>query len=167
MIWKFGDNINTDFISPGRHNVTISLADNANELSKIAFIEYRPDFSKKVRKGDVIVAGENFGCGSSRESAAVALKACGLKAIIAKSFARIFYRNAINIGLPLIEVDTANFDESDEIEIDFERSKIRNKTKSFELDFKLDRLTKRILDEGGIISYLQKNGLDSLERLLE
>ena len=167
MIWKFGDNINTDFISPGRHNIAASLTANANDLSKVAFIEYRPEFSKKVQEGDILVASKDFGCGSSRESAAVALKACGQKAIIAKSFARIFYRNAINIGLPLIELDTSNFDESDEVEIDFKNNKVINRTKNFELEFRLDRLTKKILDEGGIISYLQKNGIDSLERLLE
>jgi len=167
MIWKFPDNINTDFISPGRHNMAVSLTANAKDLAKVAFIEYRPEFSKEVKEGDIIAAGENFGCGSSRESAAVALKACGLKAILAKSFARIFYRNAVNLGLPLIEVDTTDFDEGDEVEIDFKNNKVKNKTKNLELEFKLDKLTKRILDEGGIISYLQKNGLDSLDRLVQ
>lgn len=167
MIWKFPDNINTDFISPGTRTLAVSLKSNAQDLAKAAFIDYRPEFSREVKEGDIIVAGENFGCGSSRESAAVALKACGLKAILAKSFARIFYRNAVNLGLPLIEVDTTNFDEGDEVEIDFKNSKVKNKTKNFELDFKLDKLTKRILDEGGIVSYLQKNGLDSLEGLLQ
>lgn len=167
MIWKFPDNINTDFICPGTRTLAVSLTSNAQDLAKVAFIDYRPEFPEKVQKGDMIVAGENFGCGSSRESAAVALKACGLRAILAKSFARIFYRNAINLGLPLIVVDTTNFDEGDEVEIDFKNNKVRNKTKNFELDFKLDGLTKRILDEGGIVSYLQKNGLDSLEGLLQ
>ena len=96
-VWKFGNDINTDLITPGRYTVTT----NKTELGKIAFIEHRPEFSEEVKMGDIIVAGKNFGCGSSREHAPVALKAAGVSAVIARSFARIFFRNAINIGLPL------------------------------------------------------------------
>lgn len=163
MIWKFLDNINTDFITPGRYNLTTE----PEELAKIAFIEYRPEFSKKVQKGDLIVAGRNFGCGSSRETAVAALKACGIRAIIANSFARIFYRNSINLGLPLIIADTNNIEENDEVEIDFENNVIRNKTKNFELNFEFDSLMKKMIAEGGIIEYLQKNGLESIRRLSE
>ena len=95
MNWIFGNNINTDLITPGRYNITTD----AQELAKIVFIEYRPEFVKTVKKGDLIIAGNNFGCGSSRETAVTALKACGIKTIIAKSFARIFYRNCIDQGL--------------------------------------------------------------------
>jgi 3-isopropylmalate/(R)-2-methylmalate dehydratase small subunit len=163
MLWKFGDNINTDFITPGCYNLTTDAA----ELGKIAFIEYRPDFCKNAKEGDVIAAGENFGCGSSRETAVVALKARGIRAVIAKSFARIFYRNAINVGLPLVVADASQFEEGDEVEVDFDNNKVLNKTRSLELEFESDRLMKRILAEGGIIPYLKKNGLDSLGRLSE
>jgi 3-isopropylmalate/(R)-2-methylmalate dehydratase small subunit len=95
--WKFGDDINTDVITPGRYTVTVDR----KRLGEIAFIEYRPEFAKEVNEGDVIVAGNNFGCGSSREHSPVAIKAAGVSAVIAKTFARIFFRNSINIGLPL------------------------------------------------------------------
>ena len=100
-VFKFGDGISTDAIIPGRYNVTTDAA----ALGKACFIEARPDFATTVKPGDVIVGGRNFGCGSSREHAPVAIKAAGIKAVIARSFARIFYRNAINIGLPLIQCD--------------------------------------------------------------
>lgn len=161
MIWKFSDNINTDFITPGRYNLTT----NPEELAKIAFIEYRPEFAKNVKKGDVIVAGNNFGCGSSRETAVMALKTCGIKAIIAKSFARIFYRNSINLGLPLVIINTDNIDEGDELEIDFENNLVKNKTKNFELKFGFGSVMRELIEEGGIIKFLQKNGVQSLERL--
>ncbi|HSB46565.1 MAG TPA: 3-isopropylmalate dehydratase [Candidatus Bilamarchaeum sp.] len=166
MIWKFPDNINTDFISPARYNLASSLDANAKELAKIAFVEYRPEFPKNVKEGDIIVAGENFGCGSSRESAVVALQACGIKAILAKSFARIFFRNAINIGMRCIAIDTSGFEEGDEIEIDSKKNVVRNRTRGIERGYKEDELTKKILAEGGIISFIQKNGTGSLERLL-
>lgn len=166
MIWKFPDNINTDFISPARYNLASNLTANAAELAKIAFCEYRPDFAKNVKEGDLIAAGENFGCGSSRESAVAALKGCKIKAILAKSFARIFYRNAINIGLRCIVVDTSGIEETDEVEIDLARNVVRNRTKNFELEYKEDELTKKILQEGGIIAFLQKNGTGSLDKLL-
>ena len=100
-IWKFGNSINTDLITPGRYNITTER----KELAKVAFIEHRPEFAKQVKPGDMIVAGRNFGCGSSRETAVTALKECGIEAIIAPSFARIFYRNAINQGLLLVVSD--------------------------------------------------------------
>lgn len=161
MNWRFGDNINTDFITPGRYNLTT----NADELAKIAFVEYMPGFAKQVKNGDIILAGENFGCGSSRETAAVALKACGIGAVIAKSFARIFYRNAINVGLLLIAADTDGIEDTDDLDIDLENNIIRNKTNGSEIRFQADAFMKRIHSHGGIIPYLQKNGLDSLERL--
>ncbi len=167
MIWKFRDNINTDFISPAKFNLIISLKSDSKELAKIAFAEYRPEFSKNVREGDIIAAGENFGCGSSRESAAMALKACGLKAILAKSFARIFYRNCMNIGLPCIAIDTDGIEEGDELEIDISGGKITNRTKGSSLTFTTDAVSKKILEEGGIVAYIQKHGLGSMEDLLK
>jgi 3-isopropylmalate/(R)-2-methylmalate dehydratase small subunit len=166
MIWKFPDNINTDFISPARYNLASSLSANAAELAKIAFVEYRPEFTGNVKEGDIIAAGENFGCGSSRESAVVALQSCGIRAIMAKSFARIFYRNAVNIGLRCIIIDTDRFDEGDEVELDLANNLVRNRTKGFEAGYEEDALTKRILAEGGIISFIRKNGPASMERLL-
>jgi 3-isopropylmalate/(R)-2-methylmalate dehydratase small subunit len=163
MLWRFGDNVNTDFITPGRYNLTTDAA----ELGRIAFIEFRPDFCKNAKEGDIIAAGENFGCGSSRETAPVALKARGIRAVIAKSFARIFYRNAINVGLPVIIADASQFKEGDDVEVDFGNDNVFNRTRNMELEFKSDRLMKRILAEGGIIPYLKKNGLDSLGRLSE
>lgn len=100
-VFKFGDGISTDAIIPGRYNVTTDPA----ALGKACFIEARPDFATSVRAGDVIVGGRNFGCGSSREHAPMAIKAAGVQAVVARSFARIFYRNAINIGLPVIQCD--------------------------------------------------------------
>ena len=102
MNWKFGDNINTDLITPGRYNITTD----PNELAKVCFIEYRPEFHQKVQANDFVVAGHNFGCGSSRETAAVALKHSYITAVVAKSFARIFFRNAINLGLLCIIAET-------------------------------------------------------------
>ena len=100
-IFKFGDAISTDAIIPGRYNVTTD----PTALGKACFIEARPDFAGSVQSGDVIVGGRNFGCGSSREHAPMAIKAAGIQAVVARSFARIFYRNAINIGLPVIQCD--------------------------------------------------------------
>jgi 3-isopropylmalate/(R)-2-methylmalate dehydratase small subunit len=100
-IYKFGDGISTDAIIPGRYNVTTD----ATALGKACFIEARPDFATTVQPGDVVVGGRNFGCGSSREHAPMAIKATGVQVVIARSFARIFYRNAINIGLPVIQCD--------------------------------------------------------------
>ncbi len=151
--WKFGDDINTDLITPGRYTITTNKA----KLGKIAFIEYRPDFAQKVKAGDIIVAGKNFGCGSSREHAPLAIKAAGIIAVVAKSYARIFFRNAINIGLPLFiceEVDRV--DDGDFIEINFEIGEIRDKTKNIFLRAKpLPNFIKKILEKGGLVNFLR------------
>ncbi|TSA52193.1 MAG: 3-isopropylmalate dehydratase small subunit [Planctomycetaceae bacterium] len=102
-VWKFGDNIDTDLIIPARY---LNVSD-GSELAKHCFIDIRPDFAKDVSSGDILVAGRNFGCGSSREHAPLAIREAGISVIIAKSFARIFYRNAFNIGLPLLESEEA------------------------------------------------------------
>ena len=125
--WTCGENIDTDVIIPGRYLRTFNPQDLADHVLE----GERPDFTKNVKKGDIIVADENFGCGSSREQAPVAIKTAGVDAIVAKSFARIFYRNAINIGLPIIECPEAAKDiqAGDEVEIDFDSGIITNKTK--------------------------------------
>ncbi len=122
--WKFGDDVNTDEIIPARY---LNTSD-PEELARHYMEDVDPDFIKKISKGDIIVAGNNFGCGSSREHAPIAMKAAGISCVIAKSFARIFYRNSINIGLPIVESPDAvtGINEGDEIEIDFEKGEIKN-----------------------------------------
>ena len=155
-IWKFGDNINTDYITPGRYNLTTD----EKRLAKIVFKEYRPEFAEKVRPGDIIVAGKNFGCGSSRETAALALKAAGIKLIIAKSFSRIFFRNAVNIGLPVIICEEADkIEEKDVLEIDFRKGLIRIVNKNIILKCSsLPDFILNIINEGGLINYIKKHG---------
>jgi len=152
---KYGDDINTDVIIPGRY----LLLTNPEELAAHAMEDLDPDFIKEFKKGDIVVGGKNFGCGSSREQAAMCLKYAGVGAIIAKSFARIFYRNAINQGLPIIESSEAagSIKNMDELEIDVYKSTIRDKTK--DLQFKIQPLPlfiQEILDDGGLIYNLKK-----------
>jgi methanogen homoaconitase small subunit len=152
-VWKFGDNIDTDVIIPGRYLRTFSLDDLAAHVME----GVDPDFAKNVENGDIIVADENFGCGSSREQAPVALKHAGVSAIVAKSFARIFYRNAVNIGLPVI-VAQINAKSDDKLKIDLEKGIIINTTT--DETFKIEPFKKFMLDilkEGGLVShYLKK-----------
>lgn len=124
---KYGDNIDTDVIIPARYLNT----SNPQELAQYCMIDIDKTFIHKIKKQDIIVGGYNFGCGSSREHAPIAIKACGISCVIAKSFARIFYRNAINIGMPILECPEASeaIDNKDEIEIDFETGIITNHTK--------------------------------------
>jgi len=159
-VWKFGDDVNTDVITPGRFTVTTDK----KRLGEIAFIEYRPEFGKGVKDGDIIVAGNNFGCGSSREHSPVAIKAAGISAVIAKSFARIFFRNSINIGLPLfISEDTDKIDDGDEVEIDFDTSEIQDKTKCIILKVKpLPVFMQKIVEKGGLVEFLRSGGYDNL-----
>ncbi len=159
-VWKFGDDINTDVITPGRYTVTTDK----KRLGEIAFIEYRPEFSKNVKQGDIIVAGYNFGCGSSREHSPVAIKAAGISAVIAKSFARIFFRNSINIGLPLfISEDAGNIDDGDDVEIDFKTGEIVDKTKGVIIKVKpLPVFMQKIVDNGGLVDFLRSGGYKNL-----
>src|SRR5215211_4075729 len=124
--WTFGENMNTDEIIPGRYNITIDPL----ELAKNVFCEVKPEYAKTVKGGDVIVGGQNFGCGSSREHAPIAIKGSGAICIIACSYARIFFRNAINIGLPILECPEAVADthEGDEIEVNLSTGEIFNRT---------------------------------------
>jgi 3-isopropylmalate/(R)-2-methylmalate dehydratase small subunit len=122
-VWKYGDDVNTDVIFPGKYTY-VSME--PEEMAKHALEDLDPGFAKRVKPGDVIVAGKNFGCGSSREQAAVCLKHAGVKAVIARSFARIFFRNAINQGLLVIQSDKAveSINDGDEVSIDFEKGRI-------------------------------------------
>jgi len=153
--WKFGDNIDTDQIIPAEYLIT----GNPKELAKHAFEKVRPEFAKKVGQGDVIVAGENFGCGSSREHAPRALLGAGISAVVAKSFARIFFRNSINIGLPVITC-RISAEEGNKIEIDFEKGKIRNLNSGKEFKFKpLPKFLTELIEVGGLTEYTKKRVL--------
>lgn len=151
-VWKFGDNIDTDVIIPGRYLRTFSLDDLASHVME----GVDPDFAGNVKKGDIIVADSNFGCGSSREQAPVALKHAGVSAIVAKSFARIFYRNAINVGLPVIAADV-DADSGDILEIDLEEGIIKNLTKDKEFEIEpFKKFMLEILKNGGLVNHYLK-----------
>ncbi len=150
--WKFGDDVNTDEIIPARYLVTTD----PKELAKHVMEDIDPEFPKKVKPGDIIVAGKNFGCGSSREHAPLAIKGAGVSAVIAESFARIFFRNAINLGLPVIESPeiVKEADEGDIIEIDMENGVVRNLTKGKEYTIsKLPENLQKVLAAGGLMEY--------------
>jgi 3-isopropylmalate/(R)-2-methylmalate dehydratase small subunit len=154
--WKFGDDISTDHITPGRY---YHLRSKMEELAKHVMEDADPEFPKKMKPGDFIVAGKNFGMGSSREHAPLALKIAGVSAIIAKSFARIFYRNAINIGLPVLIADTDAIEEGDELEVDLSTGVIKNLTKGSEIKAKpMPKVMIRILQEGGLVNFVKKHG---------
>ena len=154
-VLKYGDDINTDVIFPGRY---LAITD-PKEMAEHAMEDLDKDFLKKLKEANIIVAGKNFGCGSSREQAATCLKYAGVKAIVAKSFARIFFRNVINQGIPIIETKEAvdNIDEGDEIEIDTENGTINNLTKGTSFSFTpLPPFIQDIIDAGGLINSLKK-----------
>ncbi len=152
---KLGDNINTDFIISGRYKFAIT---DIKELSRHIMEDIDPDFPKKIIPGkSVIVAGKNFGMGSSREQAPLVIKESGIVAILAKSFARIFYRNGFNIGLALVEADTDKIGEADMLEIDLDKGILKNLTKNYESKLKpLPRFMQDLLKEGGIVNYYKK-----------
>ncbi len=154
--WKFPDNISTDHIAPGRY---FHLRSNLPELAKHVLEDARPEFASQVKPGDIIAAGWNFGLGSSREHAPQIIKLAGVSCVLAKSFARIFFRNAINIGLPVVQIDTDFIDEGDEVEVDLERGVVRNLTKGVEKTFApLSPELLRILEDGGIVEHIKKHG---------
>ena len=155
MIWIYENNVDTDVIIPARYLNT----KDAKELASHCMEDIDKEFSKNVKAGDFIVAGYNFGCGSSREHAPLAIKESGIKAVIAKSFARIFYRNAINIGLVIIENDEIQNDisKNDEIEINLNNGKIINKTKNKEYTFSpFPNEIQKLINEGGLVNYTMK-----------
>lgn len=154
--WKFGDDVSTDLIAPGRY---FHLRTNLPELARHVLEDADAEFAKKVQKGDIIVAGKNFGLGSSREHAVQIIKLAGASAVLAKSFARIFYRNAINAGLPVLEVDTSKIETGDEIEAELSTGIVFDKTKNIRLHAKpLPEFMLRLLKEGGLIEHIKKHG---------
>ena len=158
--FKFGDDISTDHIAPGR---LFHLRSNLEEFSKHVLEDADPEFASKMNKGDFVVAGNNFGLGSSREHAPQIIKIAGVGAVIAKSFARIFYRNAINIGLLLIECDTDKIDAGDELELDIKNGILKDITKNIEIKITpLPDVMIKLLGDGGLIEHLKKHGDFSL-----
>ncbi len=154
--FKFGDSISTDHIIPGRF---AHLRSNLPELAKHVLEDADSTFASRVKPGDFIVAGKNFGLGSSREHAPLVIKMAGVKAILAKSTARIFFRNAINLGLPVLICDTDIISDGDELEIDLAAGTVRDVTNGNQFTFgKIPEVMLRILDEGGLIPYIQKYG---------
>lgn len=154
--WKFGDNISTDLIAPGR---LFHLRSNLPELAKHVLEDARPEFPNLIREGDFVVAGENFGQGSSREHAPTIIKIAGARAVLAKSFARIFYRNCINIGLPAVICDTDQISEGDELELDLAKGLVENHTTGARLPIpRFSSTMERILQEGGLLAYIKKHG---------
>jgi len=154
--FKFGDNISTDHIAPGR---LAQLRSNLPELAKHVLEDADPGFVSRVRPGDFIVAGKNFGLGSSREHAPLIIKMAGVSAILAKSVARIFFRNAINLGLPVLICDTDIINDGDELEVDLPAGVVSDITSGKEITFgKIPEVMLRILEEGGLITYIQKHG---------
>ena len=152
-VFKYGDNVDTDVIIPARY---LNVPDPA-ELAKHCMEDIDKEFVNKVSEGDIIVADKNFGCGSSREHAPIAIKAAGVSCVIAETFARIFYRNAINIGLPIIECPEASkaIEEGDRIEVDFDSGKIYNKTKNEEYQGQaFPEFMQKIISNGGLINYI-------------
>ena len=157
--WKFGSNVSTDSIAPGR---LISLRANPAEYAKHVLEDARPDFVKGVKADDFIVADRNFGCGSSREIAPLIIKLSGVGAVLSKSFGRIFYRNAINNGILIIECDTNRIDEGDELFVDVKNRVIRKvNDPDFSMPFTLSDKEIKIVSEGGLLNYIEKyNSLD-------
>jgi 3-isopropylmalate/(R)-2-methylmalate dehydratase small subunit len=154
--FKFGDMISTDHIIPGRY---ANLRSNLPELAKHVMEDADPTFAKRVKQGDFIVGGTNFGMGSSREHAPLVIKMAGVQAILAKSVARIFFRNAINLGLPVLICDTDKIKDGDDLEVDLQVGKITNVTSGIEITFSpIPDAMLKILDEGGLLPFIKKYG---------
>ena len=154
-VFKFGDNVDTDVIIPARY---LNSSDPA-ELATHCMEDIDKDFVKNVNKGDIIVANKNFGCGSSREHAPIAIKAAGVSCVIADTFARIFYRNSINIGLPIIECPEAakEIEAGDEVEVDFDSGKIYNRTKGTEFQGQpFPEFMQKIIKAEGLVNYINQ-----------
>ena len=152
-IYKYKDNVDTDVIIPARYLNSFD----AKELASHAMVDIDPTFASTVEKGDIIVAGQNFGCGSSREHARLCLKTAGVKCVIAKSFARIFYRNSINIGFPIMECEEAadKIEKGDEVEVDFSTGVITNKTKNETYQSQpFPEFLQKMIDADGLVNYV-------------
>jgi len=153
-VWKYGDDVNTDVIFPGKYTYTVT---NPIEMASHALEDLDPVFAKEVKKGDIIVAGKNFGCGSSREQAATCIKYAGVGAVVAKSFSRIFFRNAINEGLPVVQCPEAvdKIEPGEIITIDFTSNTLICKNGTFDFPA-LANAVLEIFKEGGLVPYIQK-----------
>jgi 3-isopropylmalate/(R)-2-methylmalate dehydratase small subunit len=153
-VWKFGDNIDTDLIIAARYLNTSE----PSELAKHVMEDADPEFVSKMNKGDILVAGENFGCGSSREHAPIALKAAGISAVIAPTFARIFYRNAFNMGLPIFELKEATeINEGDRVRIDMDSGEVINETQGKTYKFiPIPEFMQELVNAGGLIEFAQQ-----------
>ena len=152
-IYKYKDNVDTDVIIPARYLNSFD----AKELASHAMVDIDPTFASTVEKGDIIVAGQNFGCGSSREHAPLCLKTAGIKCVIAKSFARIFYRNSINIGFPIMECEEAadKIEKGDEVEVDFSTGVLTNKTKNETYQSQpFPEFLQKMIDADGLVNYV-------------
>ena len=161
-VFKFGDNISTDHIVPGR---LLHLRSNLPELAKHVLEDADPTFAQRVKEGDFVVGGNNFGLGSSREHAPLVIKMSGVSAILAKSVARIFFRNAINVGLPVLICDTESISDGDELEVDLGLGKINNLSNGTELSFsRMPEIMLNILNEGGLVAYIKKHKDFALSR---
>jgi 3-isopropylmalate/(R)-2-methylmalate dehydratase small subunit len=159
--WTFENNLNTDEIIPARYNLTID----EKELAKNVFCEIKPAFPTQVKPGDIVVAGFNFGCGSSREHAPIAIKGSGVKCVIAASYARIFFRNAINIGLPILECARAaeRIREGHDVEVDLASGRIFNRTLSEEYQATpLPEFVLQIIAAGGMVAFLKNHDIEEL-----
>jgi len=155
--WRFGDDINTDLIIPARYLNTFD----PKELAKYCMVDLDAEFPQKVRPGDIIVAGKNFGCGSSREHAPIALKASGVACVVAQSFARIFFRNAINIGFPIVECPDigGQIKEGNEIEVNFQKGRIVDlKTGKNYASTKFPDFMEEIISSGGLLKWIKQRG---------
>lgn len=160
--WKFGDSISTDHIAPGRY---FHLRTNLPELAKHVLEDANPDFASRMAPGDFVVAGRNFGLGSSREHAPRIIRIAGVNAVLAQSFARIFFRNSINVGLPVLEIDTSGIEQGDELEIDLGAGTVRNVTRNETLAFApLPPVMVKILDDGGLVEHFKKHGDFNLDQ---
>jgi len=157
IVYKFGNDINTDLIISGRYKFSIT---DPNELARHLFEDIDADFYKRLQgRPFFIVAGKNFGCGSSREQAPLAIKYAGAHAVLARSFARIFYRNAFNIGLPLIECNTGMIKNGDAIELDLKKGLVVSPSKGYSLNIKpFDKFQRALIEEGGIVNFYKKHG---------
>jgi 3-isopropylmalate/(R)-2-methylmalate dehydratase small subunit len=154
--FKFGDGISTDHIIPGRYAY---LRSNLPELAKHVLEDADPTFASRVTPGDFVVGGSNFGLGSSREHAPLVIKMAGVSAILARSVARIFFRNAINVGLPVLICDTDGIGDGDELEVDLQAGMVRDISSGLRLTFHpLPQVMLSILEEGGLLPYIQKHG---------
>ncbi|HMK91451.1 MAG TPA: 3-isopropylmalate dehydratase small subunit [Thermoleophilia bacterium] len=154
--WTFGDDVSTDHIAPGR---LFHLRNDLPELAKHVLEDADPEFAKRVRPGDFVVGGRNFGLGSSREHAPRIIKLAGVGAVLAQSFARIFFRNAVNVGLPVLQCDTSRIERFDELEVDLEAGVVHDRTNGVSVPFQpLPPVMLKILSDGGLVEHFRKYG---------